>query len=165
MEKVNLHAIQNIGQLLGQVAWAEYPTDADEVNAQYLMAVVALRQTLVLLLSSYPELQLSRRQANKLIDDIDRWYETFTAQRAGDDPIDLKKRVTTDDLVVQARSFSLILTEELEQLTFFRMTKKRIYDIDELLGMADHVFSDTVRAKLSEDALYDIRQSGRAAGR
>lgn len=161
VEKVNLHAIQNIGLLLGQVAWAQ-PSDTDVVSPEYLMAVATLRRTLVSLLTTYPELMLSRRQANKLIDDIDRWYNTFTAQLAGGDPIDLKERVTTDDLVAQARSFSIILDEELEQLTFFRMTKKRAYNIFDLLEYADRVFADDVRANLSEDALYDVRQCGRS---
>ena len=59
------------------------------------------------------------------------------------------------------RELENILAAELVQIETFVTAQKGIYDTKRLVEDAEHIFSDAVRSWLSDQAVVDIRASGR----
>lgn len=158
MDKVNLPVFYQLGALVGRLTQGEAPKES---LTGMITLVGQLRPALIALLRDYHELKYCSAAGYKLIEDMEWWTRSLAAELQGKDPIDLEKRVTSDDLVLSARAFEPLLLEELQNEAIFRVTPTVGYDTDILLTQAERNLPDSAKMKLRSEVVSEIRESGK----
>lgn len=78
--------------------------------------------------------------------------------------LDMEKEVTPGDLygvVEAAKEFETVFSAELQNLATYFVSKKGIYDTNDLIARADDLFMEPIKQQMSEQAKLDIREAGK----
>jgi uncharacterized protein YktA (UPF0223 family) len=78
--------------------------------------------------------------------------------------VDLEKEATASDLyyvIEGAKEFETIFSAELQNMATYFVSKKAIYDTNELIQRADHLFSFPIRTRLSAQVRLDLTECGK----
>jgi len=116
-----------------------------------------------LLMGEYPTLRTSENAAEKLlqsIEVIEHWAEQAMEQKFWDDP-DEAVDAHFNHVIEDAKALEHILEEELPLLPIFYPRQKLIYSTLDLIEHADESLPESIRLKLKDGILAEIRESGK----
>lgn len=156
MKRVNA----NVFFLIGSAVHPLTEIGRDVSVAQYLLPLLHSRGWMRSLLSnSVVPLRVSRQACQELLDRI----SAVLPEPAK--PEDYNKQLTPYDsyrISDAAKSFETVLGAELQTHDTYFVDQKGAYSTSDLIERADVMLPPDIRAKLSEVALNDLRQAGRA---
>jgi hypothetical protein len=78
--------------------------------------------------------------------------------------LDMEKELTPGDIygvVEAAKEFETVFSAELQNLATYFVSKKGIYDTNDLIARADDLFTDTIKKQMSDQAKLDICEAGK----
>lgn len=90
--------------------------------------------------------------------------EIFPADQDAMNKLDMEKEVLPHEiypLVEAAKEFETVFSAELQNMATYFVSKKGIYDTNDLIARADDLFTETIRQQMSEQAKLDIREAGK----
>jgi hypothetical protein len=159
MERTNLPFFYQLGAELNPLAQFD-PGRARKVDV--FIAAIGVRNHLQTLLNTYPTLNVCRAAGCALlgaIDAIQQWFRDTT-------PEALRETIQIGDVefravINKAKQFETVLSAELGVLATYHVTSKGAYSTAELIERADLVLSESVRQKVPQEALEEIKQAGR----
>ena len=123
-----------------------------------------LKPKVEFLLSSFPELAVCRATGTNLIKAIDAVVEWVARTKGSAEEIntpDSSANTIFYDVVEAARKFEVVLSEELQMLSIYCVTKKGIYNIADLIDRAEIALPPSFLKKMDAETINEIRQSGR----
>lgn len=160
METINLPFFYELGGSLKLLT----KMDSSTMNLwDLVMSAVSAKAIVQQLLERLPSLTVCRQAGEEL----DKHIDTFMESLKGDDKRDWNKppesilRYNFDHIIRQAKEFEIVLSAELKGLDAYLATQKGIYATKSLIGQAEDMFPESVRAKLPQEAIVDVRESGR----
>lgn len=158
MQKINGYNFYEIGSVIHPLTEPKQGSTLRDVFWNIFMAKDWLSNLLEnkpapLVVSKDAVLSLLRAMSNVLPDDISKWKDVnFDAEA---DFAALQQIATT------AKTFETILAAELQNVATYFISKKGIYDTNDLILHADDMFTEQVKARLSEGAISDMREAGK----
>jgi hypothetical protein len=159
MERINLPYYYQLGARLNPLTQLN---PYGENKTQVVFAAIGAKTYVEGLLAGDPALNVCRAVGNELLRAIEVVHEWFL----GATPEHLRGTVGVDDVrfrdvINKAKEFEAVLSAELGVLTAFRVTNKGAYSTAELIERADLILSESVREKVPQEALEEIKQAGR----
>jgi len=159
MERINLPFFYQLGAELSPLARLD-PNGARRLDV--FIAAIGVRGDLQTLLDTYSTLNVCRAAGCELLDAIDavqQWFRDTT-------PDQLRETVVLTDsalrqAISKAKKFETVLSAELGVLAAYHVTSKGAYSTADLIEKAENVLSESVRAKVPQEALEEIKQAGR----
>lgn len=159
MERINLPLFYQLGAELGPLAQFD-PSRAKKVDV--FIAAIGVRGHLQTLLDTYPTLNVCRAagcEVLEAIDPVQQWFRDTTPER-------LRETIQIGDVEFQAviskaKRFETVLSAELGVLATYHVTSRGAYSTAELIERADLILSESVREKVPQEALEEIKQAGR----
>lgn len=131
---------------------------------EIIMTSWGVKESVSFLLTSFPDLTVCRSTGTQLIaaiDVVNDWVGSLAGDinrmNASDPYINTKFQNVID----AAKRFEVVLSEELQMLATYCVTKKGIYSIDDLINRAEKAFPPSFLEKLDADIIKEIQQSGR----
>ena len=114
------------------------------------------------LLDFYSALTVCRRTGVELVNaaaEVRKWMDETPPKewQKADYSVDTKFRYLID----KAKEFQTVLSEELQMLVTYHVTKKGIYSTDDLIEHAERTLPTPVLEKMNKGVIEEIRQSGR----
>ena len=165
MEKLNLPFFYQIGHELNGIATLSL---AEVTMGRVLMPFLSLQGTLTELFKGFPSLKVSKPVGERLGALIGEWFTSLSSNAFG--TVDFTTptpndnyafRSATNAIIQKAIEFQTVLNAELQSLVAYQVTPTGIYSISDLVENAEDVFPSSLKKKLSDDAIQEIRQSGR----
>ena len=165
MQELHLPFFYQLGHELHDLAI----THVNEVLFhEFLMACVTLIPTIDRTFSGIPSLTVSKPAGDVLKTQIEDMLENLRNHEYGEvdfaKPIDInnfKLQADASAIVRQAADFQTIINADLQVLAAYLVTQTGIYSVSDLVENAEAAFPTPYKEKLSEDAIKDIKQSGR----
>jgi hypothetical protein len=159
MEKINLPFFYQLGARLNPLAQLD-PHEAKK--SQVFIAGLQVKSYIGTLFSRYPTLHVCRAVGDELvkaIEVLDEWFRGAT-------PEQVRETVQIADFqfraaINKAKEFETVLSAELDTLTTYHVTKKGAYSTPDLIEEAENILSESVKAKVPQEALEEIKQAGR----
>jgi hypothetical protein len=159
MDRINLTFFYQLGARLNPLA----QLDADRVTrADVYIAGLQVRTYIPTLFANFPPLDVCRAASQDLLKALavmDEWFRTASPEQMG-------QRIETadfqfQDVINKAKQFETVLSAELGVLAAYHITSKGAYSTAELIERADLILSESVREKVPQEALEEIKQAGR----
>jgi hypothetical protein len=159
MERINLPLFYQLGARLNPLAQLD-PNRTTRIDVFF--AGVQARAYMTTLFDSYPILHVCRAASGELgkaIEVVGEWFRSAS-------PEQLRETVQVTDfqfraVINKAKEFETVLSAELNVLATYLVTSKGAYSTAELIERADLILSDSVREKVPQEALEEIKQAGR----
>lgn len=160
MEKIDLPFFYELGAKVSAII------EMKPENTSGWSAWLAMAETNALLeklLNSFPTLTVCRKGASQVIKAMESLNETLGKEKnlKFDGPLPQQFHYKTHEVVNAAREFQTVLSAELQTLATYHATQKGIYSTPDLIERADHIFPESIRQKLGDHVIEEIRQSGR----
>jgi len=161
METINLPFFYQFGSVLR-------PLTALKTDKEYRMEVskqaIQVQPHLNTLLRTYP-LQVCRglgQELDSAIDDALRWLFNVKVEEINKEDYTVDTKFST--IVNRAKEFETVFLAEVQRLASYYVEKKGAYAPDDLIERAENVLPNTTKEKLGDEAIEEIRQSGRCLG-
>lgn len=159
MEKINLPFFYQLGARLNPLTQLD---PYKVTKGQLFIAGIGVKNYVEILLGHYSTLNVCRATGQELVGAIavvDEKLRAGTSEQWGE-----TVQVTDFEfrkVLSKAKEFETLLSAELAVLTTYHVTKKGAYSTTDLIEEADNMLSESVRGKVPEEALEEIKQAGR----
>jgi len=159
MDRINLRLFYQLGARLNPLAQLD-PDRATKTDVY--IAGLQIRAYILTLFGSYPTLHVCRAASQELVKAmtvVDEWFRTASSEQMGPtiQITDFQFRA----VINKAKEFETVLSAELDVLATYHVTSKGAYSTAELIERADLILSESVREKVPQEALEEIKQAGR----
>jgi len=161
MERVVLPFLFRLSSYLTPLAYIvnEFNIDRREVMCYAPTARIYTS----IFLTQHPVVQTCRDAGTELMDSIsiiEKWCKNKNQEQLAepDEEVDGQFRL----VVRKAKTFAIILEEELKSVLAFEPSQKLAYSTSILVEHAERVFPESVICKLDEDVVFEIRESGKS---
>jgi hypothetical protein len=159
MERINLPLFYQLGAHLNPLTQLD-PNRA--TRSDVFIAGIQVKAYMTALFEAYPILHVCRaasEQLGKAIEVMGEWFRSAS-------PEQLRETVQVTDfqfraVINKAKEFEIVLSAELNVLATYLVTSKGAYSTAELIERADLILSESVRKKVPQEALEEIKQAGR----
>jgi len=95
---------------------------------------------------------------------IKNGIQKFIKSTPEEEKIDAEKVLDYKDLYEikeGAKEFEIVFSAEIQNMAVYFVSKKGIYDTNDLISNADNLFTETVKKYISEQSIIDIREAGK----
>ncbi len=157
MERTNLPFFYTLGAKLNPLSEMNLSSKS---RIDILVIAMNAKPWVEQLLGSFSVLTVCRNDGLQLVNAIDEWAKAWSTQEANEPP-DSTDYFKCRTMVDKARAFEAVLAAELQTLATYHVTQKGAYSTSDLVEHAENVFPPSVRARISEEALEEVRESGR----
>jgi hypothetical protein len=154
MQRINLNDFYTFGTALHVLAQMEPDKPLKEYLAQFNWARVWVdwfaKDKMI-------PMEICRQPAARIVIEIDRLVSPTA-------PADTDKILSFSDLfgIINAvRDFETIFSAEVSNKATYFVSKKGIYDTNDLIANADDLFVANVKQRIGEKAIADIREAGK----
>jgi len=163
MEKINIPFFYQLGGQLGKLIELKVNETAP---IEVVLAALQADTVVNSLLLQFPVLKVCRATGQALHNQFSDLLKElgggkFKIQDMSQPISDPALQFQLQQMVNTAKDFQTLLTAELQNLPSYHVTQKGIYSMTDLIANAEDVFPSSVKDKLNDEVINEIRESGR----
>jgi hypothetical protein len=160
MEKLNLPFFYQLGAQLGPLT-KSILTENNRLEIGFAANLAEGYVSALMTAKSFASLNVCRPAGYQLLSaiaDVKKWLNETPPDNRKDIDISIDMKFWT--LVNKAKEFETILLAELQTLGTYLVTIKGIYSIAGLVNNAEYMLPDSIRLKVRQNVVDELRQSG-----
>lgn len=158
MRRINISQFYRLGQVLHPLSELEA---GKPLKDYYLTLFTAHTWIEFFLNDQMIPMTICEEAARKIIYGIKGLLPTTQKER---EKVDMERIISYGDLyniTEGVKEFETVFSAEVQNMATYFVSKKGIYDTNDLITNADNLLSENVKKWISEQAIIDIREAGR----
>lgn len=158
MKYINISNFYKLGQQLQLLSQLE---PEKPLKDYYFILLVAQRWAEFFINDNMIPMTICKGAANKIANGINGIIPKDQKERAN---LDMEKVITYVDLysiIEGVREFEIVFSAESQNMATYFVSKKGIYDTNDLILKADDLLTEDVKELISDEAKTDIREAGK----
>lgn len=158
MRRVNLQEFYNFGQVLHPIVDLQPEKPLREYHFTMAWARITLGRFVN---DKMIPMTICKPAAWKIINAISEIFPTSPEDR---EKLDMERIVDGLDLyqiIEGVKEFETVFAAEVQNMATYFVSKKAIYDTNDLISRADELFTDDVRQHIADQVKHDVREAGK----
>jgi hypothetical protein len=158
MQRINISEVYRFGQVIHPLTELEGGKPLKNYHFSLMMGRIWLNWFIA---DNMIPMIICKEAASKVVSGID---QLLPENPQTNEVADLEKEISYPDLypiISSAQQFETIFSAEVQNMATYFVSKKGIYDTNDLITRADDIFTENVKRYISEEAKTDIREAGK----
>lgn len=158
MQRVNLHDFYSFGHILHRVIELNPGSPLKEYYFPLAWARINLGKFVN---DQLIPMTICKPAAWKIIHAVTELFPNTPEER---EKVDMGRVLDALDLyttIEAVKEFETVFAAEVQNMATYFVSKKAIYDTNDLIARADELFTDNVRQHISEQSKHDVREAGK----
>ena len=154
MEQLNVYQLYDLGKAIHPLTEM---TPGDQFHEYVIDLTNASVELDLLINGNVIPIEICKPIATRLLEELNKLLD----RKRNPDWERVTSSYTLSSVRHYAKEFETVFAAEVQNLATYSVSKKGIYDTNDLIARADEIFPDSIRRQISEQTKRDFREAGR----